>query len=696
MTLHKAIAAAAITLIGLVVAVIIYVQSIDFDRYRTQLVQELRDATGRDVSIGGPIELAFGLDSAFVIRDVRIGNAPWGSRGDMAKIGRVEARFRLLPLLAGEMRIDRLRLIQPDLWLETDPVGKVNWVLAGAPTERPQEREGAPGSRDHILGMLGVAGVDLVGGRVTYRDGGSGAIHVVAFDRVSVAGDGFTNPLSLGVEGSWNGLPLSAQGEIGPFDEFLGGGQTTYPVDATVKIGGVQLKAAGTLGEIVDGPGITLKVEARADTLKGLERVVGPDLAAVRRLSLAGALHYRGQRLTVSKIRFGVGESSMLGDVKIDFATTPPTFSATLDAPTLDLSAIGDTPDSTVAINGNEAKGIARADSEGPFFSLSTWRLPGLTATNGRAQITAQSVRLGAVMLHDVRADLHLKDGALVVEPFVAQIDNSGVEGRLHFDAKPTPAVAALEIRTSAFTPGALLQRLDGVRAFDGTLTATADLRFKGDSMAALLASLEGEVLIAMGPGRISLEAPNNAAIDPSQLGVPGLFGMLVAANRHDAAIVCAAQRIRVRNGVVRSAGAKIESEFAHVTVTGQIDLPAERYALRFVPRTKGQALAVGKPVALGGPLWEPTLQVETQAARGGSGLTSTWRPLRKFFESLQGGGKQNACLKSLPRTATRAKKTPRRPQQAERPVPVAPPAVSAPAAPPAETPVADDLNNTE
>ena len=696
MTLHKAIAAAAITLIGLVVAVIIYVQSIDFDRYRTQLVQELRDATGRDVSIGGPIELAFGLDSAFVIRDMRVGNAPWGSRGDMAKIGRVEARFRLLPLLAGQMRIDRLRLVQLDLWLETDPVGKVNWVLAGAPTERPQAGDGAPEGGEHILGMLGVAGVDLVGGRITYRDGGSGAIHVVAFDRVSMAGDGFASPLSLGLEGSWNGLPLSAQGEIGPFDEFLGGGQTTYPVDAAFKIGGVQLKATGTMGEIVDGPGISLKVDARADTLKGLERVVGPDLAAVRRLSLTGALRYRGQRLTVSEIRFGIGDSSLLGDVQVDFATMPPTFSATLDAPILDLSAIGDTPDPNVAINGNVANGNARSDSEGPIFSLATWRVPGLKAANGRAQITVQSVKLGAVMLHGVRADLHLKDGTLVVEPFLAQVENSAVEARLRVDARPTPPVAALEIKTSAFTPGALLQRLDGIRAFDGTLTATADLRFKGDSMAALLASLEGEVLIAMGPGRVSLDASNNAAIDVDRLGASGLFGMLVAADQHDAAIVCAAQRISVRNGVVRSAGAKIESEFAHVTVTGQVDLRAERFALRFVPRSKGQALAVGKPVSLGGTLREPTLRMESQAVRGGSGSTSTWRPLRKFFESLQSGGKQNACLKSLPRTASRAKKAPRRPQQAQRPVPVAPPAASAPAAPPAEAPAVDDLTNTE
>ena len=697
MTLHKAIAAAAITLIALVVAVIFYVQSIDFDRYRTQLVQELRDATGREVSIGGPIELAFGLDSAFVIRDVRVSNAPWGSRSDMAKIGKVEARFRLLPLLAGQMRIDRLRLIQPDLWLETDPVGKVNWVLAGAPVEHGGGAGVSTENTEHILGMLGVAGVDLIGGRVTYRDGSNGAIHVVAFDRVSVAGDGFARPLALGVEGSWNGLPLSAHGQIGPLDNFLkGAGETTYPVEATLKIGGVQIQAMGTLGEVFGGPGITLKVDARADTLNGLERVIGPGMAKVRRLSLAGALRYQDQRLNISDIRFGIGDSSVLGTVEVDFATTPPNFTATLDAPLLDFSAMTEAPDPAGDVAGNEIVGIASRDPAAPSFSLSPLSLPGLADAHGQVKISAQSVKLDTFALHDVRADLDVKNGMLVVEPLLAQIENSTIEGRLRIDTKATPPVVGMEMKTSAFTPGILLQRLDGIRAFDGTLTANANLKSRGESVAALIAALEGEILLAMGPGRVSLAGPDNGAIDVEQLGVPSLFGMLLAADRRDAAIVCAAQRIWVRNGVAQSAGAKIESEFAHVAVTGQVDLRAERYALRFVPRAKEQALAVGRPVSLNGSLRQPVLQVEAKSVRAGGGGVGSWRPLRKFFESLQGGGKQNACLKSLPRPVSRAKKAPRRPQQAQRPAPIAPPAVSAPAAPAVEAPVEEDLTNTE
>ncbi|HUS14091.1 MAG TPA: AsmA family protein, partial [Chloroflexia bacterium] len=99
----------------------------DADQYKRVITQRLVDVTGRTVSINGPAELELTLPPRIVLNDVRIGNARWGTRRDMARIRRMEMRVNPLRAIAGDGGSTDVRLAGVDLYLETGPAGVGNW-----------------------------------------------------------------------------------------------------------------------------------------------------------------------------------------------------------------------------------------------------------------------------------------------------------------------------------------------------------------------------------------------------------------------------------------------------------------------------------------------------------------------------------------------------------------------------------------
>src|SRR5713226_8104089 len=114
------------SVVVLLIAAATYVATLDFDRFRPLLAEQLKAATGRDVAIGGRLDLELSMTPTLEVSDVRFANAPGGTRPDMATIARLEAKIALLPLLSRRLQIDRFALTGADVLLETDREGRGN------------------------------------------------------------------------------------------------------------------------------------------------------------------------------------------------------------------------------------------------------------------------------------------------------------------------------------------------------------------------------------------------------------------------------------------------------------------------------------------------------------------------------------------------------------------------------------------
>ncbi len=121
----------------------------DGERYKDRLSQRVLELTGRGLTVNGKAELEMSWPPRIVLNDVRLKNAPWGSRPDMARIRRVEIEINPLRAISGGNSVAQVRVEGADVLLETNPQGLSNWEIGGL----------AAGGSAGTLGVLNALGL---------------------------------------------------------------------------------------------------------------------------------------------------------------------------------------------------------------------------------------------------------------------------------------------------------------------------------------------------------------------------------------------------------------------------------------------------------------------------------------------------------------------------------------------------------
>src|SRR5438552_437779 len=179
---------AAITVLGIaggvvllvLLGVAIAVWTVDPNQFIGPIQARIKAATGRDIAIGGGIDLKLGLEPKLVVNDVRFGNAPWAKTPDMLSAKSVEAQVALLPLLQRRFDLVRLNLVDPVIMLETNAEGMGNWELAP-----PKSTAGGPVGESSSE-VLAIGDLAITRGALTYRDGATGAETHVVIDTLTL------------------------------------------------------------------------------------------------------------------------------------------------------------------------------------------------------------------------------------------------------------------------------------------------------------------------------------------------------------------------------------------------------------------------------------------------------------------------------------------------------------------------------
>ena len=153
-----------IGLLGLIVllvaAIAVVPRVIDWNGYKSDIVQVVKDATGRDLVIGGDIEVAILPGITFELRDVGLSNAPGAAEPRMFTLDSVRGKLALLPLIFRNVVVEELVISRPVLHLEIDRDGRPNWAFEGAEPAAEQ-----PAAADDGLPIADVTFGDVQIGR---------------------------------------------------------------------------------------------------------------------------------------------------------------------------------------------------------------------------------------------------------------------------------------------------------------------------------------------------------------------------------------------------------------------------------------------------------------------------------------------------------------------------------------------------
>ncbi len=163
--------------------------------FRQQIVQQVRDLTGRELSIGGDLEFSVFPWLGVELNQVALGNAPGFAGQHFARVEHAQVRARLLPLLQKRLEIGTLKLSGLQLSLSRDAAGRGNWDDLVAGSEGSGEGSGGGAGQTEQgspLAALAVGGVELENARIDWDD-------QQTQQRLSIAGlYFFSGPISQG------------------------------------------------------------------------------------------------------------------------------------------------------------------------------------------------------------------------------------------------------------------------------------------------------------------------------------------------------------------------------------------------------------------------------------------------------------------------------------------------------------------
>jgi hypothetical protein len=257
---------AAFFVIAVIVAICAILLSYDFNYFKPQIVRMVNDATGRELSLSGDLELKIGLTPALVVEDVSFQNVQWGSRPELAKIRRLEVQVAVLPLIRRIIHVNRLILIEPDILIETNKAGKTNFEFKTVKKRKVAKTvEKAPNQGKLILSALIFNKIRIENGRLTYKDGQSGKAFTVTLERAT-ATSGTDSPVALNLKGEYNNKPFQIKAILGALTA-LTDPDKAWPVKLTSNIAGSTFTIDGAIRDPIQGKGLAITVTGKGRSI---------------------------------------------------------------------------------------------------------------------------------------------------------------------------------------------------------------------------------------------------------------------------------------------------------------------------------------------------------------------------------------------------------------------------------------------
>jgi AsmA protein len=306
--------ALAIILLIPVIALAILILTFNPDWYRPQLAEAIEHATGRRVSLGGPIKLELSVVPTIALDNVSLSNPPGFADTTLLSIGSIEARFKPLPLFSHHLEIMKLVLTNPDVTLETSAAGQADWDLgstvpARVPTSAPQPAPVVPGKPFTVA----LDAVEVQNGLVTIKSP-SGTQLDLAVKTLTGRAASATSPLTIDGQALYNSVPITLAGLLGPLERFSGAGSGPWPVNLSLTALGATMSVQGGIASPQSGRGYDFTLTADIPALETLAPLFYGQ--AGRRLppihNIAGTIHLLDQGSPAfNAVSFSSGPSNL-------------------------------------------------------------------------------------------------------------------------------------------------------------------------------------------------------------------------------------------------------------------------------------------------------------------------------------------------------------------------------------------------
>lgn len=610
------------------------------------------EKTGRYFAINGDFQVNLGRITDITLRQVRFNNPEWASEKTMATADVIVLSVDMLPLLGGRVVLDNLTLQGAEVNLERSEDGKRNWTLAksdDASAEPPEIRK-----------------LTVKNSLIRYKD----PLHEIDLQaQVNTDDKDPVLPMRINLSGNYKKTPLTATASSGSVLS-LQDSSTPFLAKVDGRIGRTSIKIDGTLSDLIKGGIIDAKLSLAGADLSSLYPIIPVVLPSTPPYRISGQLKRNGQAYRYEDFDGIIGKSDIHGTASYT-AAQPPMLKMVLNSKLLDFADLGPLiglkPGSkTQTASGKDTNG----DAPRKVLPNQPFRLDRLNAMNADVTLVAKKIlRPSEVALEDMRVHLLLDNGLLTLAPLEFGFSGGKIAANLKLDGRQNPISTRAEIDLRNVKLQQLLPDSKMMRASAGTVGAQIRLTGKGNTVAGMLATADGEASLAMAGGELSgllLEAIN---LNGTGILKYLAFGDQSLPNR------CSAASFDVKNGIATSRAMVFDTAISNIQGEGQIDFREEQLDLRLDSRPKRKSIFVARtPIHIEGPFSKPNYALEAGPllARGGAAAAlSVINPIAAVLALVETGPGQDAnCAQLMAKVADAQREAKRSGKPAELPSP--------------------------
>ena len=620
------------SLVVLLAVLVLIIVFFDWNRIKPSLNAKVSEELHRPFAINGNLAVVWRreLDESgwrawvpwphVVAEDLSLGNPDWSKAPQMASLKRVELRISPLALLAQRVVIPRIDLTEPNAELQRLADGRANWTFKFDPKD--PNAEPSPWVMD-----IGAIGFDK--GHVTLDDQSLKTQLDVLIDPLGkpipfseIVGDKTANAarekgtspqdyaFALKVKGQYHGQKLAGQGKVGGL-LALQDAARPFPLQAQVKIADTSVELAGTLTDPMNLGALDLRLKLAGTSLGNLYPLTGVTLPDTPPYATDGhliaKLHEPGGAVFRYEAFNGkIGASDIHGNLSYVASQPRPKLSGSLLSNQLlftDLAPlIGADSNAKQKTRGGESKQPADKVLPVEAFKTERWR-----DMDADVEFTGKRiVHSEKLPFNDLYTHLVLTDGVLSLEPLRFGVAGGKLDAQIRLNGRTEPLEGNAKLTARGFKLKQLFPTFEPMKTSFGELNGDADITGRGNSVAKLLGSANGNLKMLINDGAISRELMELAGLNVGNYVVGRIFG------DKEVKINCAAADFDIRSGLATTRLFVFDTENAIVYVDGTANMATEQLDLTITPESKGwRLISLRSPLYVRGKFIKPEAGVK-------------------------------------------------------------------------------------
>jgi len=610
--MKKMLIALAAVVVLVVVALLAVPFFIPVETYKAQIMQAAREATGRELTIKGDMQLSLLPRLELEADDVAFANAPGAAEPDMARFEKLLVQLQIWPLFSGEIKVDSFVLVKPVIHLEVAKNGRPNWEFgdASAPAATGGTQAPAPSAGGGTAPrQLSLGDVRLEDGLVTYVDARTGRTFEVSGIDMKVSLPDIDSPAAVSGSLVWNEQTLSLVAN----SEALRGLMTgkTTPVSISLESKVVNLAYQGNVTN-TEPASIDGTIDLDVPSIRALAAWAGSPIEAagggLELLKIEGKIAATPTKFAFTDALIALDDIAAKGDLTADIGGAKPYLKGRLDIDRIDANAYlpppAEAPASAPAASSTTTTGqAAPADwSDAPID------LSGLKAANVDFALTVGEILVRKIKIGRSAVTTSLKDGLLVLDLSEINLYGGAGKGKVTVDGRG--AVPAVENSFSLeaiqaqplLTDAAEFDRLEGTGAINVSIVA------KGRSQREMVQALNGSGAFKFVDGAV-----RGLNLGAMMRNVGSAFLDQSARETQKTDFAELSGTFKIESGILRNDDLILVNPLLRVTGAGTADVPKRTVNYRIEPKIVGslegqgatsEAKGVAVPVIVEGP-WD-------------------------------------------------------------------------------------------